>query len=83
MIHVIQAMQNTPKNSLPNTCIASYHVIYHIPVEICNTSKCNYMYIPYSKKLWRSKSLAKKATAKHWRKKLWRKSMCRFRAIIN
>jgi len=28
--------------------------------------------IPYSKKLWRSKSLAKRATARHWRKKLWR-----------
>jgi len=28
-------------------------------------------YIPYSKKLWRFKSLAKRATASHWRKKLW------------
>jgi len=27
--------------------------------------------ILYSKKLWQSKSLAKRATARHWRKKLW------------
>ena len=35
-------------------------------------------YIPYSKKLWRSKSLVKRGTARHWQKKLWQKSMCRF-----
>ena len=33
----------------------------------------NFFEIPYSKKLWRSKSLAKRATARYWRKKLWRK----------
>ena len=36
----------------------------------------NLQRVLYSKKLWRSKSLAKRATARHWRKKLWRKSMC-------
>ena len=40
------------------------------------------MCVPYSKKLWRSKSLAKRATARHWRKKLWRK-VYRFRALKN
>jgi len=32
--------------------------------------------IPYSKKLWRSKSLVKRATARHWQKKLWRMLTC-------
>jgi len=33
-------------------------------------------HIPYSKKLWRSKSLAKRVTARNWRKKLWQMLTC-------
>ena len=47
----------------------------------CYDAEIFLSYLPYSKKLWRSKSWAKRATARHWRKKIWQKSMCRFSAI--
>ena len=62
-------------SNLSECVVLTFYFGLHLFISMKNSN------ILYSKKLWWSKSLAKRATARHWWKKLWRKSMCRFRAI--
>jgi len=54
-------------------------------VYLQRTTARTYFSIPYSKKLWWSKSLVKRVTARYWWKKLWRMLTCiaNFQSLIN